>query len=57
MLPTELWYYDPNKPEKLTEYDHFIQKEDKMGWERVLLTIAVMVAEETLRQYFGDGKD
>lgn len=58
MLPKELWYWDPKRAESLTNHKEFTKpKEDNMGWERIIYTVAVMVAEEALKHYITKVED
>ena len=59
MLPVNEWYYwDPKRNEQIFITDQLNQtKELKMGWERIIYTVAVMVAEEVIRQYISNGED
>lgn len=58
MLPKELWYWDPKRVENLINHEQFIQiKEDNMFWERIIYTVALIVAEEALKHYITKTED
>jgi len=58
MLPIKEWYWDPKRNEQILITDQLNQtKEVKMGWERIFAIIAVMVAEEAIRQYISKDED
>lgn len=58
MLPIKEWYWDPKSEEQIQLTDRLIKnKELKMGWERVFAMIAVMVAEEAIRQFISKDED
>ncbi len=58
MLPIKEWYWEPKRNEQILITDQLNQtKEVKMGWERIFAIIAVMVAEEAIRQYISKDED
>lgn len=58
MLPVELWYWDPKRVENLINHEQFIHiKEDNMFWERIIYTVALIVAEEALKHYITKTED
>jgi hypothetical protein len=58
MLPVKEWYWDPKRNEQIFITDQLNNtKEVKMGWERVFAIIAVMVAEEAIRQCISKDED
>lgn len=51
MLPVREWYWDPKRALKSTKQEQSIQTmEDDMGWDKVFAVVAVIVAEEAIRQ-------
>ena len=59
MLPIKEWYWDPKREEKIqiTEELNQIKEVKIMGWERLITTICVIVAEEVARHYLNNDKD
>ena len=58
MLPTELWYWDPKRAESLTNHEVFTKTtEDNMGWEKVIATIIVVVAEQAVKELISNIED
>jgi len=58
MLPVKEWYWDPKREEQIQITDQLNHTEEvKMGWERLITTICVIVAEEAIRQFISKDED